>query len=57
MRNFNELFMKNVTYGNVKSHKKVALHPLSRKYIFGKTIRGWSRFDVSVFLGLIANNV
>ena len=49
--------MKNVTYDNVKSRKKVRLHPLSRKYIFGKTICEWSQFDVSVFLGLIANSL
>ena len=36
-RNFNEVFMKNVTYDNIKSHKEAEVYPLSRKYIFGKT--------------------
>lgn len=49
--------MKNVTYDNVKSGKKVRFHPVPRKYIFGKTIHWWSQFDVSVFLGLIAKNL
>ena len=40
MRNFNEIFRKDVTYDNIKSHKKPGLHPLSEKCIFGKTT-GW----------------
>ena len=28
---------KDATYDNIKSHKKTGLHPLSRRYIFGKT--------------------
>ena len=36
-RNFNEIFRKDVTYDDIKSHKKPRLHPLSRRYIFGKT--------------------
>ena len=40
MRNFNEIFRKDVTYDNVKSHKKPGLHPVSRRYIFGKATRG-----------------
>ena len=33
--NFNDIFKKNVTYDNLKSHKKTRTsHPLSRKYIF-----------------------
>ena len=36
LRNFNEIFRKDVTYDNIKSHKKLELHTLSRRYIFGK---------------------
>ena len=36
-RNFNETFRKNVTYDNIKSHKKSEFHPLFRRYIFEKT--------------------
>lgn len=38
MKNFNEVFRKNVAFDDIKSHKKVGIHALSRKYIFGKTI-------------------
>ena len=31
LRNFNEIFRKDVTYDNIKSHKKARLHPLSRR--------------------------
>ena len=37
MRNLNEMFRKDVTFDNVKSHKKGGFHPLFRRYIFGKT--------------------
>ena len=39
MRNFNEIFRKDGTYDNIKSHKKSeeASPSLSRRYIFGKT--------------------
>ena len=40
MRNFNEIFRKDVTYNIVKSHKKTGLHPVCRRYIFGKVTRG-----------------
>ena len=40
MRNFNEIFNKDVTYDDIKCHKKTVLQPLSRRYIFGKTIGG-----------------
>ena len=34
--NFNEIFMKDVTYDNIKSHKKSGTqNPLSEKCIFG----------------------
>ena len=32
-----EVFMKNVTYDNIKSHKEAEVYPLFRKYIFRKT--------------------
>ena len=35
LRNFNELFRKDMTYDNIKSHKKPRLHPLFEIYIFG----------------------
>ena len=34
MRNFNEVFRKNVVYDNIKSHKKTGFHPLTRKDLF-----------------------
>ena len=37
MRNLNEIFKKDVTYDNTKSHKKPDFHPLFRRYIFRKT--------------------
>ena len=40
LRNFNEIFRKCVTYGNIKSHKKKEFHLLFRRYIFGKTTAG-----------------
>ena len=53
LRNFNETFGKDVTYYNIKRHKKAALHPLFRKYIFEKPER--ASIDPpsrSAFLGL-----
>ena len=40
MVNFKEIFRKNVTYGNIKSHQKLGLHPPSRKRNFGNTATG-----------------
>ena len=40
MRNFNDIFKKDMTYDNIKSYKKPVLHPLSRKYICEKTSGG-----------------
>ena len=37
MKKKEEKKKKDVTYDNIKSHKKTELHPLSRRYIFGKT--------------------
>ena len=36
MRNFNEIFRKDVAYDNIKSPKKSRLYPLLRRYIFEK---------------------
>ena len=40
MRNFNEIFRENITYDSIKSKANPELYPLSREYIFEKTIRG-----------------
>ena len=40
LRNFNEIFRKDVTYDNIKSHKKPGFHPLFRRYIFRKSTKG-----------------
>ena len=37
LRNFNKTFRKDVTYDNIKSHKKTGFHPLYETCIFGKT--------------------
>ena len=34
LRNLNEIFMKNMTYDNIESHKKPAFHSLFRRYAF-----------------------
>ena len=34
MRNFNEVFGKDLPYDNIKSHKKAGVYPLFRKYSF-----------------------
>ena len=33
LRNFNEIFTKDVTYGNIKSHKNLGFHHLFRIYV------------------------
>ena len=43
LRNFNEIFMKDVAYDNIKSHKKTGLQPLFRKHIFEKSQGGATR--------------
>ena len=43
-RNFNVLFRKDITYDNIKSHKKPGLHPFSEKIVFGKTRMGVKKF-------------
>ena len=43
LRNFNEIFRKDMPYDNIKSRKKPESHPLFRRYIFRKTT-GWSNW-------------
>ena len=55
LRNLNEIFRKDVTYDNIKCHKKLEFHPLCRRYIFRKTtgegqIDSPSRFRVKSLL-------
>ena len=38
--NFIETFRKEMTFDNIKSHRKPGLHPLSRRCSFGKTAEG-----------------
>ena len=40
MRNFNEIFRKDLAYDNIKSYEKAGLYPLSGRYIFEKTAEG-----------------
>ena len=53
LRNFIEIFRKDfrkdVTYDNIKSHKKPGLHLFSEKNIFGKTTGGGSNCPPSHF--------
>ena len=37
LRNFNEIFRKDVAYGYIKSHKKAGFHHLPRKLILEKS--------------------
>ena len=37
LSNFNDIFRKDVTYDNIKSHEKPGFHPLFRRHIFRKT--------------------
>ena len=37
LRNFNEIFRKDVTYDNIKGHKKTGFYPSFRRYFFRKT--------------------
>ena len=48
LRNFNEVFRKDVTYDNIKNHKNLSL---SRRYVFGKTT-GETQNDSLSLLGL-----
>ena len=41
LEEFQSNFKNDVTYGNIKTHKKTGFHPLIRRYIFGKTTGGF----------------
>ena len=47
--NFNEIFRKDVTYDNVKSHKKTSASPSLWKMHFSKTTNGGSNLSPIVF--------
>ena len=36
-RIFNKILRKDVTFGNIKSHKNTGFHPFFKGYIFRKT--------------------
>ena len=38
-----------MTFNDIKSHKKLELHPLYRKYVFGKT-QGRGQYDPTSYL-------
>ena len=40
LRNFNEIFRKDVAYGYIKSQKKAGFHPLPRKLVLEKSRGG-----------------
>ena len=48
---FTDIFRKNITYDNIKSHKKSGLYLPSCKQNLGKTTGG-SQIDQPAFLGL-----
>ena len=52
LRNFNEIFRKDVPYDNIKSHKKPGFHSLFRTYIFRKTTLGFKLTPPPSVLGL-----
>ena len=39
LRRFNEVFRKDATYDNIKSHKEKGFHPLLKRCIFEKTVK------------------
>ena len=55
LRDFNEIFRKDVPYDNFKSHKKTGFHPLFRIYNFQKTTGG-GQIDPPAVLGLRENH-
>ena len=46
LRNFDDIFMKNVNYEKIKSHKKQDFTLSLQKYILEKIVRGRSLFRV-----------
>ena len=51
LRNLNEILRKDVTYDNIKSYKNPGIHPLFRRYSFGKPQGGGVKLTPAV-LGL-----
>ena len=49
LKNFNEVFRKDVPYDNTKIHKKPAFHPLFRRHIFRKTTGGGRQVSKFMF--------
>ena len=49
LRNFNGIYRKDVTYDNIKSHKKPGGHPFSEKHTFEKTAGGGGQIDPHPF--------
>ena len=49
LMNFNEIFRKDVTYANIKSHKKPEFHTPFKGYIFEKNHRGGVNLTPSLF--------
>ena len=45
-----------MTYDNIKSHKKPGLHPLSRRYIFGKTTEGVKGAQIDLSASILRVN-
>ena len=45
-----------MTYDNIKSHKKPGLHPLSRRYIFGKTTGGLKGAQIDLSASILRVN-
>ena len=52
MMNFYQIFRKNLSYDNIKSHQKSGLHALSRKHNFGKITGRECQIDPTTFVGL-----
>ena len=48
---FHWIFQENVTFDNIKSHRKSEFHPLCGRYITGKTTEesNWSPLSLSKF--------
>ena len=47
LKNFSEIFRRNVTCHNIKVHKKAELHQVSERCIFEKTTQRWVKLTPS----------
>ena len=52
LMSFNEIFRKDVSYDNIKRHKKTRFHPFIRRYIFRETTGGSNWPPPPAVLGL-----